>query len=70
MCRRPDPQGDLLQLYHRDDTGAPFKRFDRLAAWLQPQGNKLVFAMNAGMYHADFSAVGLFVSGEGSSSCH
>ena len=52
-----------LELYHRDDDGQPFKRFDRLNAWLQPHGKKLVFAMNAGMYHADFSAVGLFVAG-------
>jgi len=52
-----------LQLFHRDDTGQPFKRFDRLAPWLESRGQKLVFAMNAGMYHGDFSAVGLFVSG-------
>ncbi len=54
---------ERLQLFHRDEKSVPFKRFDRLAAWLQPQGQKLIFAMNAGMYHADFSAVGLFVSG-------
>jgi len=54
---------DHIELFHRDETGQPFKRFDRLAAWLQTRGQKLVFAMNAGMYHGDFSAVGLFVSG-------
>ena len=52
-----------LQLFHRDANGQPFKRFDRLAASLQSRGQKLVFAMNGGMYHGDFSAVGLFVSG-------
>lgn len=30
---------------------------------MEARGQKLVFAMNAGMYHGDFSAVGLFVSG-------
>jgi uncharacterized protein YigE (DUF2233 family) len=53
-----------LQLFHRDDIGQPFKRFDRLAAWLQPRGRKLVFAMNAGMFHSDLSAVGLLVADE------
>ena len=51
-----------LQLLHRDEAGEPFKRFDRLANWLAPRKEKLVFAMNAGMYHPDFSAVGLFVA--------
>lgn len=51
-----------LRLFHRDENGQPFKRFERLAPWLEARGQKLLFAMNAGMYHADFSAVGLFVS--------
>jgi uncharacterized protein YigE (DUF2233 family) len=62
VCRI-DVRKERLQLFHRDDTGQPFKRFDRLAPWLESRGQKLVFAMNAGMYHGDFSAVGLFVSG-------
>ena len=62
VCR-VNVREERLQLFHRDDTGQPFKRFDRLASWLGERGRKLVFAMNAGMYHGDFSAVGLFVSG-------
>ncbi|MDH5328124.1 MAG: phosphodiester glycosidase family protein [Gammaproteobacteria bacterium] len=50
-----------LQLFWHDDKGIPFQRFDRLASWLQKKGKKLVFAMNAGMYHADLSPVGLLV---------
>lgn len=53
---------EKLQLFHRDENGQPFKRFERLSSWLQKRGEKLVFAMNAGMYHGDFSAVGLSVS--------
>lgn len=53
---------ERLQLFHRDETGQPFKRLDRLSWWLEQRGRKLVFAMNAGMYHGDFSSVGLFVS--------
>ena len=61
VCR-VDVRKERLQLFHRDDTGKPFKRFGRLASWLESRGQKLVFAMNAGMYHRDFSAVGLLVS--------
>jgi len=61
ICR-VDVRKERLQLFHRDEVGEPFKRFDRLAEWLQSHGRKLVFAMNAGMYHGDFSAVGLVVA--------
>src|SRR5881394_2610782 len=61
VCR-VNVRKERLQLFHRDESGQPFKRFDRLAPWIESRGQKLVFAMNAGMYHADFSAVGLFVS--------
>ena len=63
VCR-VNVRKEQLQLFSRDENGQPFKRFDRLTAWLQPQGKKLVFAMNAGMYHSDFSPVGLFVSNQ------
>lgn len=61
VCR-VDVRKERLRIFHRDEAGLSFKRFDRLADWLQKRGQKLVFAMNAGMYHGDFSAVGLFVS--------
>ncbi|MFN4098890.1 MAG: phosphodiester glycosidase family protein, partial [Pararhodobacter sp.] len=35
--------------------------FSRVAGDLAGQGERLVFAMNAGMYHADRSPVGLFI---------
>ena len=53
---------ERLQLFLRDDTGQPIKRFERLVALLGARGQKLTFAMNAGMYHGDFSPVGLFIS--------
>jgi uncharacterized protein YigE (DUF2233 family) len=61
ICR-VNVRKERLQLFHRDEFGQPFKRFDRLNAWLQSRGGQLLFAMNAGMYHADFSAVGLYVA--------
>jgi uncharacterized protein YigE (DUF2233 family) len=62
ICRI-DVRKERLQLFHCDETGKPLRSFDRLAAWLEPRGQKLIFAMNAGMYHRDFSAVGLSVAG-------
>lgn len=56
-----DLRTERLEVFLRDDTGAEFKRLDRLEAWLAARGRQLVFAMNAGMYHADFSPVGLLV---------
>ena len=54
---------ERLELFHRDDAGLPFKTFDRLASQAQARGRKLVFAMNAGMFHPDYSTVGLLVAG-------
>ncbi len=56
-----DLRTDKLELFLNDDAGVAFKRFDRLDAWLKAQHRQLGFAMNAGMYHADFSPVGLLV---------
>ncbi len=62
ICR-VEVNKDRLQLFHRDEQGRPFKRFNVLESWLATRGHRLSFAMNAGMYHADYSAVGLYVSG-------
>jgi uncharacterized protein YigE (DUF2233 family) len=61
VCR-VDVRKEKLQLLHYDDSGQPFKRYSRLISWLHARDQTLVFAMNAGMYHSDFSAVGLFVA--------
>lgn len=52
---------DWLELFLRDDDGKPFKNFNAVDVWLKERDQKLLFAMNAGMYHSDYSAVGLFV---------
>ena len=58
---RVDPASENLQVFWGDEQGKPFKQFDRLSTWLHGKGKQLVFAMNAGMYHPDFSPVGLLV---------
>lgn len=54
-------EADQLRLFWRDDHGKPLRRLDRLAGWLKTRGKTLSFGMNAGMYHADASPVGLLV---------
>ena len=49
-----------LRLWLDGEGGAPLKDFGRVRGTLAP-GEVLGFAMNAGMYHADFSPVGLLV---------
>lgn len=61
VCR-VNVKKERLQLFHRDENGKPFNRFARLAPWVEARGQKLAFAMNGGMYHGDFSAVGLAVA--------
>lgn len=58
---RIDTQAENLAIFLRDESGAPFHRLDRLAAWLKARNRELRFAMNAGMFHRDFSPVGLLV---------
>ncbi|MDB5805426.1 MAG: periplasmic protein-like protein [Betaproteobacteria bacterium] len=53
---------DRLRLFLRDGQGSPFKGFDSLNRSLAMQKEQLTFAMNAGMYHPDYSPVGLFVA--------
>jgi uncharacterized protein YigE (DUF2233 family) len=62
VCRVQLPQ-DSLQLFLRDDAGRPLRSFAGVERWLQPRSRRLVFAMNAGMYHENGSPVGLCVIG-------
>lgn len=50
-----------LKLYWKDDKNEPFKSLQNLKVWLDSKGQKLVFAMNAGMFKTDNSAQGLFI---------
>ena len=66
--RPPEPrytdlafEPEALQLFWQDDAGRPYIGFRRLEAALATRGQRLAFAMNAGMYHADFGPVGLLV---------
>jgi uncharacterized protein YigE (DUF2233 family) len=52
---------DGIELFLRDGNGTTLGQFDRVREALEQRHRKLVFAMNAGMYHEDRSPVGLYV---------
>lgn len=57
-----DLRTDHLRLFLNDAGGKPLNSFQRLSETLRPHGERLLFAMNAGMYRQDFSPLGLFVA--------
>jgi uncharacterized protein YigE (DUF2233 family) len=50
-----------LKLYWKDDKKQLFKSIGSLKTWLESKNEKLVFAMNGGMYKTDNSPLGLFI---------
>ena len=57
-----DLRTDHLRLFLNDADGKPLNSFQRLSQTLRQHGERLLFAMNAGMYRQDFSPLGLFVA--------
>ena len=57
------PKGADIRTFFADPEGEPFGTFTSLAEALAGRGEKLAFAMNAGMYHPDYKPVGLYVEG-------
>jgi uncharacterized protein YigE (DUF2233 family) len=56
-----DIRTDHLELFLNDPAGKPLNSFRRLVESLGPRGQRLEFAMNAGMYREDYSPLGLYV---------
>ena len=52
---------DDIRLFHSDLAGRPYRHFYNVARDLAESGERLAFAMNAGMYHSDLGPVGLFI---------
>lgn len=50
-----------MRLFLNDADGEPYGHFTKLAKRLDQQGENLIFAMNAGMYHDDRRPVGYYV---------
>lgn len=60
VCRA-NPSLDRIELFLNGSDDKPYKRFYRLEDALNADGKTIAFAMNAGMYHADYTAVGLYI---------
>lgn len=58
VCQFPSTAD--IRLFWGDAAGAPFGSFDAVNTALANDGQALLFAMNAGMYHADRRPVGLY----------
>ncbi len=56
-----DPRRDDLRLFWKGADERPFGSLGALAEALRGHGQRLVFAMNAGMFREDQSPVGLYV---------
>lgn len=52
-----------IRTFHSDAAGNVYGGFDSLEADITKAGERLVFAMNGGMYHRDRRPVGLYVEG-------
>lgn len=55
--------GQDLRLFLNSRDGALLGSFTKIEAELAREGRRLLFAMNAGMYHSDRSPVGLYIEG-------
>lgn len=53
---------DSLELFLNDAAGTPLKSLQAAADSLKPRQRRLLFGMNAGMYHGNLAPVGLFIS--------
>ncbi len=61
VCAVDMVRDDLRLFLNSVETGTPLGSFGAIEGKLKAEGKTLVFAMNAGMYHADRSPVGLYV---------
>ncbi|MGR3622562.1 phosphodiester glycosidase family protein [Pseudophaeobacter sp.] len=52
---------EQLQLFLRDDKDQVFGHFSNIEEALAAEGKELIFATNAGMYHANRAPVGLYI---------
>ncbi|MFK7810590.1 MAG: phosphodiester glycosidase family protein [Saprospiraceae bacterium] len=56
-----DLEKQHLQFFHKNQNGDPFINHGSLKKQLESNGQKLLFAMNGGMYNKDLSPQGLYI---------
>jgi uncharacterized protein YigE (DUF2233 family) len=55
------PKENNISLYWKDDAGKILQTFDNLKKYLLTKNEKLIFAMNAGMFQENYSPLGLYI---------
>jgi uncharacterized protein YigE (DUF2233 family) len=58
---RADLRRTPLKLYWKDEHNQRFRSLQGLKSWLAARGQKLVFAMNAGMFNPSYAPQGLYI---------
>jgi len=56
-----NPKTQAVRMFWKDDKGQIFKSFANLKTWLNGKHQKLVFAMNGGMYMQNYAPLGVYV---------
>ncbi len=56
-----DTQKQDIHFYWKDDKDQPIRSIQNLKWWIEQRGEKLVFAMNGGMYKQDNTPQGLYI---------
>ena len=56
-----DPDDADLRLFYKNDSNVPFGGFDGLEKWLVDWNERLLFAMNAGIYDTAYHPLGLHI---------
>ncbi len=54
-------KGARIEIFTSDKSGAPFRSFAQLEAWLGKRGGEVAFGMNAGMFDEEGHAIGLLI---------
>lgn len=60
VCRA-NPARNVITIFLNDEKGKPYTHFTPIEKMLREQGKTFAFAMNAGMYHSDYTPVGLYI---------
>ena len=56
-----DPKSKDIAFYWKDDNGKKIQSIGNLKTFVESKNQKLIFAMNGGMFNASFSPQGLFI---------
>jgi len=59
ICKFLDPSA--IRMFHTDGQGQTYLEFENVVTDVKARGERVVFAMNGGMYHSDRAPVGLYV---------